>query len=386
MQYLSDNKIENKRVIVRCDLNVSIKKEKILDDSKIIRSLKTINYLLDNNNTVIILSHFGRIKEESDKENNSLYIVYEYLKKYIDISFIKDPFHLEKININNSKCYLIENTRFTDIPNKMESANNLELAKYWASFADVFVNDAFASLHRAHTSTAGLSKYLKTYYGFLVEEELNNLKDLINNTTHPFVVIMGGAKVDDKIKIIKGILKKCDKLVLTGGILNTFLKVSGKNIGKSLSSSNEDVLNEVKDILNEYENKIYFTNKFIVKDNNYNKIISIEEIKDNDIIYDNIVNIKDIVKEAEIIFLNGTCGKYEEEIYRKGTFTLLNDLKNSSKKVIVGGGDAVTAVTSLGFKDNFYYLSSGGGATLEYVAFNKLNAIEWTQENNVDKY
>ena len=383
MNYLSKNIIQNKKVILRCDFNVPISDNKISDDSKIVKSLKTINYLLDNNNTVIILSHFGRVKSEEDKEKNSLRIVYEYLKDEIDLEFIDNPLNLEAINNSLKKCFLVENTRYTDIPEKRESANDLELAKYWASFADIFVIDAFGSLHRAHSSTAGLANFLPTYIGFLVEEELNNLQPLIDISQRPFIVIMGGAKVDDKIKIIANLLKKCDKLILTGGILNTFLKVKGLNVGKSLVSNDNEVLKLVKDILDKYESKLYFSKYFIVDRGDYDIEVTLNEIEKDDIIYDNILDIKNF-NNAKLVFFNGTCGKYEERCYSHGTESLLASLANLNANVIIGGGDTVGAVKKLGYTDKFKYLSSGGGATLEYVAYGKLKALEYINEKNVD--
>ena len=279
---------------------------------------------------------------------------------------------------------MVENTRFTDLPEKRESANDLELARIWSEYADIFVLDAFGSAHRAHSSTAGISKYLPTYYGFLLEEELKNLDCLVHNEEHTFIVIMGGAKVDDKIKIIESMLSKCDKLILTGGILNTFLKVSGKNIGNSLVSGDEEVLENVRNVLDKYQEKIYFTDKFIINRNDAIKEVTINEVTNEDIIYDNVVNVKDLLQDVKIVFFNGTCGKYEEKEYSKGTSLLLNELRNINGKVIIGGGDTVSAVTKLGFGNKFDYLSSGGGATLEYVAYGKLKSLEWIKENGVD--
>lgn len=385
MNYLSENVISNKKVLLRCDFNVPVKNGIIEDNSRIIKSLDTIKYLLENDNIVILLSHFGRVKKEEDKVKNSLNIVYEELSKYIDLEFISNPLNLEDV-LNNSdkKCFLVENTRFTDVPQKRESKNDLELAKYWASFADVFVIDAFGSMHREHASTAGISKFLPTYIGYLSEKEIKSLDELVNVKEHPFVVIMGGAKVDDKIKIIESMLQKCDKLILTGGILNTFLKVSGKNIGKSLVSDDEEVLDSVNRVLKDYQNKIYFTDYFVVNRNGINKEITIDDIEDSDIIYDNIPNYKDIIKDAKLVFWNGTCGLHEEKSYENGTIKLLNELKESGTSVFVGGGDTVSAVTNFGFENCFKYLSSGGGATLEYVAYGELKALEFIKENSVE--
>lgn len=379
MKCLSNELIENKNVILRCDFNVPVKNGKIIDASKIEKSLKTINYLLENNNRVLILSHFGRIKTEDDKKKYSLKIVYEYLKKYIDLVFIENNENIEfYLNTSKSKCFLLENTRFTDIPVKRESKNDLELAKYWASFGDVFVIDAFGSMHRAHTSTAGLGMYLDTYLGFLAELEINNLSELINAKN--LVVIMGGAKVDDKILIIESLLEKCDKLILTGGILNTFLKVKGYNVGNSLVSNDEKVLESVKRVLDKYNEKILFSDDVVVLCNG--KVINkkVMDVTSDDVIFDNIVDISKWISNNNIVFLNGTCGKYEEDDYSYGTKKLLNDLYNTQAKVFVGGGDTVSAVTKYHYDNKFYYLSSGGGATLEYVAYGKLNALEFIEE------
>ena len=383
MKYLSDTKISEKKVLLRCDFNVPVKDGKIIDDSKIVKSLDTINYLLNNENTVIILSHFGRVKSEDDKKNNSLKVVYEELKKYIDLEFIQNPLDLSVIKSSSKKCFLVENTRFTDVPEKKESANDLELAKYWASFADIFVIDAFASLHRAHTSTSGLSNYLPTYLGFLIERELTNLESLINIQERPFLVIMGGAKVDDKIGIMKFLLQKCDKLVITGGILNTFLKVKGYNVGNSLVSNDDIVLNDVKEILNNYQDKILYSDKFVVARDNGVKEVKLEEIEDTDIIYDNIVDLPSLINDYKLVFLNGTCGKYEDNEFVKGTKNLFETLKNSQAKVFVGGGDSASAVINLKYDQDFEYISSGGGATLEYTAYGKLKALEYIK--NIQK-
>ncbi len=378
MKYLSKDNINNKKVLLRCDFNVPVVDNKITDDSRITKSFKTINYLLDNNNKVILLSHFGRVKSEEDKKKNSLYIVYEYLKKYYDLEFISNPLDLSIINNSDKNLFLVENTRFTDIPEKKESANDLKLAKYWSNFADVFVIDAFGSMHRTHSSTAGISNYLPTYLGFLVEEELNNLSPLLN---HIDLVIMGGAKVDDKIKIIEGILPKCNYLIITGGILNTFLQVMGYNVGNSLVATDEEVLNKVKDILDSNKDKILYSDTFIVKRDNDNIKLSLKDIKDRDIIYDNIIDLDNIINNSKIIFLNGTCGMCENDAYKEGTTMLLNKLANCGNDVYIGGGDTASFVKLFNLEEKFKYVSSGGGATLEYISDGDLKALKYIREN-----
>lgn len=384
MKYIKDYKINNKKVILRCDLNVSIKDGKIIDDTKIIKSLDTINYLIENNNSIIILSHLGKIKSEADKEKNTLYPVYLKLKELINntIYFSKTTRgkELEDIasNLKEKEILLIENTRFEDFPEKLESGCNLELSKYWASLGDVFVNDAFGTSHRRHASNYGIKKYIDSYYGILINDELTKLKELTENPKKPFTVIMGGAKVDDKLTLIEEMLKQCDKLIVGGGIANTFLLAENYNIGSSLS--NKDYIPQIKQILTNYKNKIIIPTDFYVENNGIKKYRKINEIENNDIIYDiGTISLKEyevIIDDSNTIFLNGTVGLYENENYAFGTKELLSILEKSNKKVFIGGGDAVSATNKLGYGNSFYYKSTGGGATLEYIIEKKLIALE----------
>lgn len=374
MKYLSKENIKNKRVILRCDLNVPIKNNSILDDTKIIRSLKTINYLLKNNNKVIILSHFGRVKNEDDLKDNSLKIVYEEIKKYLPIVFIDNIFDFDKSILLKNNCVLFENTRYNDIPQKKESINDLELAKYYASFGDVFVFDAFGTSHRIHSSTAGIANFLPVYLGLLMEEEIEKLS-ILNNPDRPFTVIMGGAKVDDKIPVINSLISKCDSLVLTGGILNSFLKEKGVEVGRNLISTDDNTSQDIKKILISYSDKLYFSDKFIVEGTN--NIKELNEINKEDVIIDNIFKTNKVIDNAKTIFMNGTCGKYEDDASSIGTRDLLNSLANVSAKVIIGGGDTTSAIKKFNNLDNFYYVSTGGGATLEFLAHNKINVVEY---------
>lgn len=384
MKYIKDYKINNKKVILRCDLNVSIKDGKIIDDTKIIKSLDTINYLIENNNSIIILSHLGKIKSEADKEKNTLYPVYLKLKELLNntIYFSKTTRgkELEDIasNLKEKEILLIENTRFEDFPEKLESGCNLELSKYWASLGDVFVNDAFGTSHRRHASNYGIKKYIDSYYGILINDELTKLKELTENPKKPFTVIMGGAKVDDKLTLIEEMLKQCDKLIVGGGIANTFLLAENYNIGSSLS--NKDYIPQIKQILTNYKDKIVIPTDFYVENNGIKKYRKINEIENNDIIYDiGTISLKEyevIIDDSNTIFLNGTVGLYENENYAYGTKELLSILKKSNKKVFIGGGDAVSATNKLGYGNSFYYKSTGGGATLEYIIEKKLIALE----------
>ena len=374
MKYLSNSTIENKTVILRCDFNVPVSNNVILDDTKIVKSLKSIKCLTSNNNKVILLSHFGRVKTKEDLVNNSLEIVYNELKKYINVSFYKDIFNYDVNNLKYGECVLFENTRFTDIPFKRESANDMELSRYFASLGDVFVMDAFATSHRQHSSTYGISKYLPTYIGFLMEEEITNLSLLVNEPVRPFVVIMGGAKVDDKIPLIKSIISKCDKLILTGGILNSFLKAKGFELGNSLVCKDEEVYNDIKFIIDNYSNKLIFSNCFILEGKN--NLYKIEDIGKDDVIIDNIINNIELFHDSKTIFLNGTCGKYEDIGSSIGTKTIFEILSNVNSKVIAGGGDTYSAIRKFNYLDKFYYVSTGGGATLEYIASGKIKVFD----------
>ena len=376
--------IKDKKVILRCDLNVTIKDGIIIDDTKIIKSLDTIKYLLENNNSLIIMSHLGKIKSESDKGKNTLYPVYLKLKELLDnnIYFSKTTRGLELKNIANSllpkEILIMENTRYEDFPEKLESNCDIELSKYWSSLGDIFVNDAFGTSHRRHASNYGIKKYIESYYGLLIEEELTKLNELINNPLKPFTVIMGGAKVDDKLELISNLLNTCDNLIVGGGIANTFIEATGLNIGKSLS--NKDYLKEVKTIYNNYKDKIHLPVDFYVENNGKKEYRKINDINNEDCIYDigeeSLNEYRKIIDESNTIFINGTVGLYENEDYKFGTYNLLKILKESKKKVFVGGGDAVSSVNKLGFSDAFYYKSTGGGATLEYIINKSAPALE----------
>lgn len=372
MNTLKDISVNNKSVVIRCDFNVPMEGAKITDNSKIVKSLDTLEYLLNNNCKIVILSHFGRVKSEEDKIKNTLKYVAMELANLLnhEVKFVSSCFGEKVKNIVDSSklgdVILLENTRFMDYPEKLESSNNLELAKFWASLGEVYINDAFGSMHRAHASTAGICKYLDHAIGFLVEEELNNLDILINNTPRPFVVFMGGAKVDDKLPIIKSLINRCDYLLLGGGIANSFLKAKGADIGESLATNDDDILKEIKELMSTYKEKI---------------ILPIDFTIDNGIIYDignkSIDLYKKYIDSASIVFVNGTCGKFEDVRFTEGTTMLFEALKASGNTVIIGGGDTASAVKKFGFDNVFTFVSSGGGATLEYIADKTLKALEW---------
>ena len=384
MEYIKNKEIKNKTVILRSDLNVTIKEGKIIDDTKIKKSLETLEYLLENNNKVIMMSHLGKVKNEEDKTKNTLYPVYIRIKELLkyNIYFSKSTrgTELEETikNANFKEVILIENTRHEDYPEKLESVCDNELSKYWASLADVFVNDAFGTSHRKHASTYGIKNYIESYYGFLINEEKEKLDELIYTKEKPFTVIMGGAKVEDKLKLIKELLSICDYLIVGGGIANTFMYAKEYEIGKSLVS--KDNIEEIKSLLKKFNDKIILPIDFYVENNKTKIYRNLNQIEKEDIIYDigevTINKYKEIINNSKIVFINGTVGLYEDERFRNGTINMLKILSESNAKTFVGGGDAVSSINKLGFSGKLYYESTGGGATLEYIIDKKLAALE----------
>lgn len=377
---INDIDIKDKRVIIRCDFNVPIKDNKILDDTRIKESLKTINFVKEKASKVILLSHLGRIKSEDDKKNNSLKVVCDYLSKLINekIEFCTYQDNIEE-KIQNNKIVMLENTRFFDVDNNKESNADEDLSKYFSSFGDIFINDAFGTCHRNNASNVGISKYLQSVNGFLVDKEINMLNKIKNNPERPFIVIMGGAKISDKIPLIESLINKVDKLIISGGMAFTFLKVQNYNIGKSIIDDNS--IEFCKKLLSNYSDKIILPNDVYTGlefTNDTKKVLKkIDEIDDNEIGLDigpsTIENYKNILKGSKTIFVNGPVGAFELDNFSYGTKELFNILEKSDAYVVIGGGDSANAVKELGF--NFENVSTGGGASLEYIEGKKLPGI-----------
>lgn len=387
-QLLRNMYVDNKRILLRCDFNVPIVGGNITDESKIIKSLETINYLLERNCKIIILSHLGRVKIEEDKAKYSLMIVKNSLERLLNkpIKFASDILSEETknmaLNLQSGEILLLENTRFLDIPNKLESTLNEDVAKQIASLGEIFVFDAFAVAHRNHTTVVGIPKYLPSCLGFLVEKEKLMLDKIVVNPERPFTVIMGGAKVDDKLKIINSLLPKCEHLLVSGGIANSFLSALGLNVGASLKTENPETIKELKKLMLTYKEKFAFPLDAIVTTTYSDKptIKNINKIDTNDVIKDigtkTIDKYSSIINESNTIFMNGTMGIYEEKEFANGTILILNTLKEKKDHVLIGGGDTVGATNTLGFKNVFPNISSGGGATLDYIAYGSLPGID----------
>lgn len=386
MKTIREIDVKDKKVIVRCDLNVPIEDGMITDDNRIVESLPTLEYLIHEDAKIIILTHLGRIKTEEDKENNELGLVVEKLIKYLkmNIKFIPKTrgFEEEIRNMKSGEIIMIQNTRYEDVPGKLESNNDEELGRYWASLGDIFINDAFGTSHRKHASNVGVASHIKEKaIGFLVEKELTILKEAINSPKRPFTVILGGAKIKDKIEVIENLVHVADKIVICGGMTYTFLKAKGLEIGTSLLD--EESIGFCKNMLEKYVDKIvlpidaHCADKF--NPNSESRIREIDAIEENemgmDIGPETIELFKGILKSSKTIIWNGPCGVFEFEKFAKGTKAVLKILSEVEGTVIVGGGDSGAAAIQFGYKDSFTRISTGGGATLMMLEGKELPGI-----------
>ncbi len=388
---IMDLDLEGKKVIIRCDFNVPLKDGRIVDDTRIVESLDTIRYALDRQAKVILMSHLGRVKEAADLQKNSLTPVAIRLSELLrrPIAFINRT-RSEKLketiqNMKNGDIILIENTRFEDLDGKKESSNDEELATYWASLGDVFINDAFGTIHRAHASNVGIASKLPNAIGFLVEKELSALQKL-ENPERPYMVILGGSKVSDKIGVIKNLVEKADKLLIGGGMTFTFLKAKGFDIGKSiLDSENIDFC---KEMLEKYGEKIVLPIDFQAavdtNESTPSHVVKVGEIPAEELGLDigpeSIQLFESTLENAKIVVWNGPLGMYEIDKYSVGTEQILKYVTDHNIETILGGGDIVAAASKLGYKDKVTHASTGGGATLEYLEGKELPGLAAIEE------
>ncbi len=383
MKTIKDFDLNGKRVLIRVDFNVPIKDGVIKDDNRIRASLETINYAINNSAKVILLSHLGRVKEEADKEKNNLLPVSVRLSELLgkEVKFINETRGtlLEDAvnNMNNGDVILIQNTRYEDLDGKKESGNDPELGKYWASLGDIYINDAFGTCHRAHASNVGIATHLPSGIGFLVKKELDNMLPVINNPTHPFVVILGGSKVSDKIGVIENLVNKCDYLLIGGGMAYTFLKAKGEEIGKSLCE--DDYLDFAKDMLAKTD-KIILPIDNVVSDSLESETCHVTDtIGVNEMGLDigpkTVELFKNYIVNSKTIVWNGPVGVFENELYQNGTKGICEMFNPSEQTIIIGGGDSASAVNNLGYKDKVTHISTGGGASLELLEGKDLPGI-----------
>lgn len=391
---ITDYDVENKKVIIRVDFNVPIKDGVIIDDNRIVESIPTIEYAIRHNAKVILLSHLGRIKEESDLRNNDLSIVVPRLSELLnkDVTFINSTRGKEvEDTINKMQpgdILLLQNTRYEDLDGKKESSNDLELGKYWASLGDIFINDAFGTSHRAHASNVGIASLIPSGIGFLVKKELDMILPNIINPKEPFIVILGGAKVKDKIGVINNLVNIADYILVGGGMAYTFLKAKGYKVGKSLIDN--DSIDYVNDLIDNYGEKIILPIDTLtgIDISNDTKVMikDVKNIDDNEIGLDigpkTIELFKKYINDSKTVIWNGPMGVFEIDKFSSGTKELLKALVGD-RTVIIGGGDTANAAINMGFKDKFTHISTGGGASLEMLAGNSLPGIEVIDEKEV---
>lgn len=386
---VSDLDLKGKVVLERADFNVPLKDGEITNDNRIVQALPTIKYIIEQGGKLVLFSHLGKVKEESDKEGLSLKPVADDLSKKLgkDVTFVPET-RGEKLetaikNLKEGDVLLVENTRFEDIDGKKESKNDPELGKYWASLGDVFVNDAFGTAHREHASNVGISTHLETAAGYLMEKEIKFIGGVVNDPHKPVVAILGGAKVSDKINVIKNLVNIADKILIGGGMAYTFMKAQGKEIGLSLLE--EDKIDFAKDLLENNGDQIVlpvdckvakeFSNDAKITDVSIDEIPSDQEAMDIGPKTVELFNKE--LQGAHTVVWNGPMGVFEFSNFAKGTIGVCESIANlKDATTIIGGGDSAAAAISLGFEDDFTHISTGGGASLEYLEGKELPGIK----------
>ncbi|MHB7918796.1 phosphoglycerate kinase [Staphylococcus hominis] len=386
---VSDLDLKGKVVLERADFNVPLKNGEITNDNRIVQALPTIKYILEQGGKLVLFSHLGKVKEESDKKELTLKPVADSLTEKLgkEVAFVPET-RGEKLesaikNLNEGDVLLVENTRFEDLDGKKESKNDPELGKYWASLGDVFVNDAFGTAHREHASNVGISTHLETAAGYLMEKEIKFIGGVVNDPHKPVVAILGGAKVSDKIGVIKNLVNIADKIIIGGGMAYTFLKAQGKEIGLSLLE--EDKIDFAKELLEKNGDQIVLPVdcKVAKEFSNDAKIteVSIDEIpSDQEAMDIGPKTIELFTKElqgAHTVVWNGPMGVFEFSNFAKGTIGVCKAIANLEDAItIIGGGDSAAAAISLGFEEDFTHISTGGGASLEYLEGKELPGIK----------
>lgn len=392
---VTDLQVSGKKVIVRVDFNVPRKDGVITNDNRIVQALPTIKYLIDNNAKIILVSHLGKVdhkdsaKTEADKAKNDLSVVAKRLGELVDtkVTFVNATRGVEveeAVNaLNEKEIVVLQNTRYE----KGESKNDEELGKYWASLADLFVVDAFGSVHRAHSSTVGIPTYLPSALGFLVEKEVNMLSAAVDNPKRPFVAIIGGAKVSDKIAVVDNLLNKADKVIIGGGMAYTFLKAQGYNVGKSLVE--EDKIELAKEYLEKAGDKLVLPVDHVCADA-FSEEANIE-VATNDAIKADFMGLdigpktvelyKEVLQGSKTVVWNGPMGVFEMPKFATGTLEICKAISElADATTVIGGGDSAAAAIQLGFAEKFSHISTGGGASLEYMEGKVLPGIAIIEE------
>ena len=379
---ITDLDVTSKRVIVRVDFNVPMSKSevgKITDNARILAALPTINYLIENKAKVILLSHLGRPKGEAKKEFSLEPVAKELSRllnkevKFLQSDLVVDDNVKNKVlNLQDGEVALLENTRFR--PEETKNIDNF--SKELSSLGDIYINDAFGTSHRAHCSNVGLCKFLPSAVGFLVEKEISIMGKALSNPERPFVAILGGAKVSDKITVIENLIEKVDSIIIGGGMAFTFLKSLGYSVGKSLLE--EDKIDLAKDLYEKAKSKNVnmllpvdvVVSKEFSNDSDF-KTVTIDSIEEDymglDIGYKTVELFSDEIKKAKTVVWNGPMGVFEMPNFAKGTFEIAKAIAETDSISIIGGGDSASAAEKSGFKDKITHISTGGGASLEFL-------------------
>ena len=388
---VKDVELKGKKVLVRVDFNVPVKDGVITNDNRITAALPTIKYILEQGGRAILFSHLGRVKEEADKEGKSLAPVAADLAAKLgqDVKFIPGVTRGAELEaavnaLEDGQVLLVENTRFEDVDGKKESKNDPELGKYWASLGDgIFVNDAFGTAHRAHASNVGISANVeKAVAGFLLENEIAYIQEAVENPERPFVAILGGSKVSDKIGVIENLLEKADKVLIGGGMTYTFFKAQGIEIGNSLVE--EDKLDVAKALLEKSNGKLILP----VDSKEANAFADYTEVKYTegeaidpgflglDIGPKSIAKFDEALTGAKTVVWNGPMGVFENPDFQAGTIGVMDSIvKQPGVKSIIGGGDSAAAAINLGYADKFSWISTGGGASMELLEGKELPGL-----------
>ena len=388
---VKDVDLKGKKVLVRVDFNVPVKDGVITNDNRITAALPTIKYILEQGGRAILFSHLGRVKEEADKDGKSLAPVAADLAAKLgqDVKFIPGVTRGAELEaavnaLEDGQVLLVENTRFEDVDGKKESKNDPELGKYWASLGDgIFVNDAFGTAHRAHASNVGISANVeKAVAGFLLENEIAYIQEAVEAPERPFVAILGGSKVSDKIGVIENLLEKADKVLIGGGMTYTFYKAQGIEIGNSLVE--EDKLDVAKALLEKANGKLILP----VDSKEANAFADYTEVKDTegeavdpgflglDIGPKSIAKFDEALTGAKTVVWNGPMGVFENPDFQAGTIGVMDAIvKQPGVKSIIGGGDSAAAAINLGRADKFSWISTGGGASMELLEGKELPGL-----------
>ncbi|MGL5051233.1 MAG: phosphoglycerate kinase [Fusobacteriaceae bacterium] len=389
---VTDLNVQGQKVLMRVDFNVPMKDGKITDENRIVQALPTIKYVLENGGKAIIFSHLGKVKTEEDLAKRDISPVAVRLAELLGVSvkFVNatrgEELETAIANMKDGEVVMFQNTRYEDLDGKKESKNDTELGKYWASLGDLFVNDAFGTAHRAHASNVGIAANIgegKTAAGFLMEKEIMFIGGVVSNPSRPLVAILGGAKVSDKIGVIENLLDKADKVLVGGAMMFTFLRALGKDTGKSLVE--EDKIDLAKSLLEKANGKLILpVDAVVTKEFNNDAehfTVSVDNIPADMMGLD--VGAKTVelftkeINGAKTVIWNGPMGVFEMSSFAKGTIGVCEAIANlTGATTIIGGGDSAAAAIQLGYAEKFTHISTGGGASLEYLEGKALPGVE----------